>query len=411
MNPTQLAEFNEKRSALVAKLAEAHDKGDHANFTEYRTQLDNMDAEYEKHEQRSSYLESLKQRATKPAQSVSVPDGVAGQNGREQNPRATEEYRNAFLQFIQTGDRRSVNIVNGPDGQYALAPAQLDPVIVTPAGTASGLRAKINLVTLTGTMNLQGLSVTSRSGGFTKGRQIDLDNDSEASLTMAQRLLTLYPFKTFLKVDNPFIDGGIMADPLGWIGQQLQELKEENEEDLYIYGSGNSEPLGILTVDAQGVPSSKHVETAGASGVMTFQQLVATQYAVKSKWRATSEWYFSKDACIMLDSMKDSQGNPILKESLTADGPVKMLLGSKLNETEAITAAFTSATSGVFADNVLTGFYGDMKRYTAIQPSSAAIKVDRSRLVEKDQTLVIALTWLDGHPIDQEAFGVVKIVN
>jgi HK97 family phage major capsid protein len=113
----------------------------------------------------------------------------------------------------------------------------------------------------------------------------------------------------------------------------------------------------------------------------------------------------------MLDSFKDSQGNPIVKESMTADGPVKMLFGSKLNETEAITAAFTSSTSGVFADNVLPGFYGDLKRYTAIQPSTAAMKVDRSRLVEKDQTLVIALTWIDGHPIDSEAFGVVKIVS
>lgn len=411
MNPTQLAEFTEKRNALVSKLAEAHDKGDHATFTECRQQIDNMDAEAEKHEQRSSYLESLKSKSVKPAQPVSVPDGVAQHERNEQNPRASTDYRNAFLEFIRTGDRRSINIVNGPDGQYALAPAQLDPIIVTPATTASGLRGKINLVTLTGTMNLQGLSVTARSGGFTKGRQIDLDNDTEASLTMAQRLLTLYPFKTFLKVDNPFIDSGIMADPLGWIGGQLQELKEENEESLYIYGTGNSEPLGILTVDAQGIPSTKHIEQDGASGAFTLKQLVATQYAVKPKWRQGAEWYFCKDACIMLDSMKDSQGNPIVKESLTADGPIKMLLGSKLNETEAITAAFTTATSGVFADNVLPGFYGDMKRYTAIQPSTAAIKVDRSRLVEKDQTLVIALTWIDGHPADSEAFGVVKIVN
>lgn len=414
MTPQQFAEFNEKRNALVKDLAEAHDKGDHARWVDLQVQIDNMDAERERTEQteqRNAYMSRLNSQSRTPAHAISEPDGVRGRQGEPTERRATQEYRNAFIDFMQTGNTRSVNLVSGPSGGFALAPAAIDPFVVTPAGTASGLRGKIDLITLTGTNVREGLSLTARSGGFAKGRQIDLDNDTEASLTFGRRKLTLYPFVTFLKVDNSFIDNALMSDPLGWIGGQIGELKEENEEGLIFYGTGNAEPLGILVADDQGIPSSQHVESGGASGVLTFPQLVAMQYKVKAKWRQNAAWYFSKAACIQIDGMKDSQGNPIVKESVTKDGPVKLLLGSPIYETEAITADFTSATSGVFADDKLVGCYGDMKKYQAIQPSISAMKFDRSRLVEKDQTLVICLTWLDGHPIDKEAFAVAKIVN
>mgnify|MGYP006921301473 CR=1 FL=1 len=421
MNPTELAQFNEKRNALVAQLAEFDQKGDHVNFTETRSKIDNMDAEIEKldearkqSEERNAYMKELENRGQRPAPSFSNPaDHGRGVGGSGGDRRGTEEYRNDFNHFLATNERRAgLNIINGPDGQYVLAPAKYDSQIVTPAGTASGLRAKLNLTILTGTTDYKGVSLTARSGGFTKGRKIDLSNDTQASLTFNKRQLTLSPFKTFLKIDNPFLDNnGFMADPMGFVSGQLNELKEEGQEYYWIYGNGNAEPLGVMSADAQGIPSTKQIEASGAGGIATFGQLVAMQYAVKPKWRNTSEWYFSKDQCVQLDSMKDSTGQPVLKDSIGKDGPVKLLLGRPVNETEAITAAFSSATSGVFADDTLTGFYGDLKRYNAIESGIPAIKVDRSRLIEEDVALMIALFYQDGQPIDAEAFSVLKIVN
>ena len=418
MNPTELAQFNEKRNALVAQLAEFDQKGDHVNFTETRTKIDNMDAELEKldaarkqSEERSAYLKELETRGKRSAPAFSDPGHGRTSDG-EGNPRDRLEYRNDFNHFLATGEKRAgLNIINGPDGAYALAPAQYDQKIVTPAGTGSGLRSKLDLVILTGTTDYKGLSITARSGGFTKGRKINLSSDTQASLTMSKRNLTLNPFKTFLKIDNPFLDNAVMADPLGFVSGQINELKEEGQETYWLYGTGDAEPLGILSADSQGIPSTKQIEAGGASGVATFQQFVAMQYAVKPKWRNSAEWYFSKDQCVQLDSMKDSTGQPILKESIGKDGPVKLLLGRPVNEVEAITASFTSATSGVFADNTLTGFFGDLKQYKGIESGIPAIKVDRSRLVEEDVALMICLFYMDGHPIDQEAFSVLKIVN
>jgi HK97 family phage major capsid protein len=131
-------------------------------------------------------------------------------------------------------------------------------------------------------------------------------------------------------------------------------------------------------------------------------------YKVRPAFRKGAEFQFCTDAMKQIDSLVSSTGEPLVRDTIGADGPIKTILNYPATENENLTP---TTTAGVFADDTLVGFFGNLKMYKAVQPTIAGVQTSSHRLFEKNKTLVKMITYLDGGCADSTAFAIAKIVG
>jgi HK97 family phage major capsid protein len=318
--------------------------------------------------------------------------------------RNSPQYREEFLAYLR-GDAqlRDLSVISGPDGAYALRPETPSQAFFGPPSLVGGLRSRIDLVKVTGQTGERGVKVSNRSVTWVNGDSFDLDTDVETVITFAERRLSLNAKTGFLRVDFPWLFANIFSDPLGWLNKQFDLAWQKESERLILYATGNSEPLGILTPSSQGIPATQHIDEGGAGGVLTLAQLINIFYAVPVEHRSLATWNFATDAMIQIDSLRDSGGAPILSDYFP--NGTRMLMGRPCFEVPQIAP---TTTDGAFADGALVGFFGNLQTVRAIE-TEVAIKASSERLIERNETLVQSLNYIDAMPASGGGIAVAKI--
>jgi HK97 family phage major capsid protein len=170
-------------------------------------------------------------------------------------------------------------------------------------------------------------------------------------------------------------------------------------EKAYMTGDGNKKPLGLFTASADGIPTTRDVQTGSATG-FTGDGLIEAKYTLKGQYWARAQWLFHRDAIKLIRKLRDDTGgagvgNYIWQPGLANDRPDTILdLPYLVSE---------------FAPNTFTtGLYAGMLADFSFYWIADALSMEVQRLVElyaeSNQVGFIGRLETDGMPVKPEAF-------
>src|SRR5690606_28693057 len=87
------------------------------------------------------------------------------------------------------------------------------------------------------------------------------------------------------------------------VADAMAEGRAENEEEMFLVGSGTGEPMGLVTAATP--------QVTAASNALTAQDFIDLFYSLPLRYQANAVWVMNPATAAMLRGLEDSAGNPI----------------------------------------------------------------------------------------------------
>lgn len=138
------------------------------------------------------------------------------------------------------------------------------------------------------------------------------------------------------------------ADIEGFINKRLTTRLGRVTNRMYTVGSGNGQPMGIVTAAKVGVTGA-----VSALPAITYDNLVDLEHSVDPSYRANANWMFHDDMLQLIRKVKDDKGRPIFApgyEQGNPGGAPDRLLNRNITNNQQMAAPAPGATSIAFGD-------------------------------------------------------------
>lgn len=172
------------------------------------------------------------------------------------------------------------------------------------------------------------------------------------------------------------------------------------QENGFLNGSGDGQPLGIFTASNDGIPTTRDVSTGNSETALTADGLINAKFALKAQYRNGCRWIFHRDAVKMLSKLKDGEGQYLWRPGMLMNEP-DMLLGHPVDESEYVPNTFTTG--------LYVGALCNWSNYWIAELQG----VELQRLVElyagTSQIGFIGRMYADGAPVLSESFVRVQL--
>jgi len=172
------------------------------------------------------------------------------------------------------------------------------------------------------------------------------------------------------------------------------------QENAFLNGDGDGEPLGIFTADANGINTDRDVSTGNSYTAVTADGLTEAKYALKAQYRGSARWIFHRDGVKKISKLKDGEGQYLWRPGITVGEP-DILMGLPVDESEYVP---TTWTTGLYV-----GALCNWSNYWIAELQG----VELQRLVElyagTSQIGFIGRMYADGAPVLSESFVRVKL--
>ena len=172
------------------------------------------------------------------------------------------------------------------------------------------------------------------------------------------------------------------------------------QENAFLNGDGDGEPLGIFTADANGINTDRDVSTGNSDTAVTADGLTEAKYALKAQYRGSARWIFHRDGVKKISKLKDGEGQYLWRPGITVGEP-DILMGLPMDESEYVP---TTWTTGLYV-----GALCNWSNYWIAELQG----VELQRLVElyagTSQIGFIGRMYADGAPVLAESFVRVKL--
>jgi len=172
------------------------------------------------------------------------------------------------------------------------------------------------------------------------------------------------------------------------------------QENGFLNGSGDGQPLGIFTADANGINTDRDVSTGNTDTAVTADGLTEAKYALKAQYRGSARWIFHRDGVKKISKLKDGEGQYLWRPGITVGEP-DILMGLPVDESEYVP---TTWTTGLYV-----GALCNWSNYWIAELQG----VELQRLVElyagTSQIGFIGRMYADGAPVLSESFVRVKL--
>lgn len=404
-----LKELKEKRAALIAEARGIIDAADaakrsttsdeDARYTAIMDEVGKIAADVEKRERLASVEASLNVSGGP----VTLGAGSPATESRG-NPLASAEYRAAFASYARNGlsgislaESRALAIGSDSTGGAMLAPEQMVNTVIKALNDAVYMRAWATKNTLQGAKSLGAPAVTADPDDADWTTEV-LTGNADSGMTFARRELTPKPLAKRLLVSNTTLQQAPSVEAL--VAERLTYKLALPQEKKFLLGAGTTEPLGVFTASASGIPAARDVSTGNTTTAVTFDGLIAAKYGLKGQYWRNAKWLFHRDVLAMVAKLKDTTNQYIWRESARVGEP-DTLLGLPVYMSE---FAPNTMTTGLYA-----GILGDFSYYWIADNA----QISMQRLVElyaaTNQTGFIVRAETDGMPVLGEAFVRVKL--
>lgn len=326
--------------------------------------------------------------------------------GTEAHRRASDEYREAWNEFVLRGDRhafqrRGLQADIDSEGGYTLPPQQ-SLALIKAVDDVVWLRA-LGTVIPCGVEGIGVPSLETRSddpdwtGEITEvtedtamkfGRRELKPLDLTKEITVSRKLLMNRAMN---------IESVVFAD--------LAYKHGIAQENAFLNGTGAGQPLGLFTASDAGVPTSRDVSTGNTATAPTLEGLRNAIYAVKAQYRRNSGWLFHREVLKVIAALKDGNGRFLWEPDNRMEqiGAIGTLLGYPVYESE---YAPSVLTTGLYV-----GLFGDFSRYYIADSLAPAIQRLDELYARKNKIGYIGRSMVDGMPasVGGEAFARVTL--
>lgn len=177
-----------------------------------------------------------------------------------------------------------------------------------------------------------------------------------------------------------------------------QKLVEAFESGI-VAGTGSNQPLGIFTASADGVPTSRDVETANATQ-LTADDFINAKMKLRPYYRKNAVWIISTAVLTEAMKLKDNDGRYLWLESLREGEPGR-LLGLPVLESE-------FAPDTIAAGNYVAAI-GNLDYYWFAYWKGIDIQVLNEKFAGTNQIGILGHTLADGQPTLPAAFARLKM--
>lgn len=323
-------------------------------------------------------------------ESTSEEDKVSQREGFARFAQNAQADPNAQRRDIDYGEFRDLQASVDNKGGYLLVPEEMTGEIIKPADEQYTFEENCRVIPSENSVNLGVVSLDTRPSDYTWGTEVT-GFSADDNTVIGKREFKSHPCRKLIKVRNRLLEYGDVIDVASFLEDEMQYVAGRTKDKAYMTGTGNNEPLGIFTADADGISTSKDISTDMGTAAPTFDGLKEVKFGLPAKYRTDrTMWTASEDFVKDVAKIKDGEGRYIW----TPDE--NTLLNYPLYITD---NAPTSYTSG---DYVCV--FGDMRYYWVLRVLRVWIKVAKEIYIEDDQTGFFSKFEGDGQPVLEDAF-------
>ncbi len=239
---------------------------------------------------------------------------------------------------------------------------------------------------------------TQRAATFAWSEELTV-SDEDTSLKFGKRVLTPHHLSGQIRVSRDLLKRSMVpVDQI--IREEFSRDAGELMEDGYLTGDGNKKPLGVFTASADGISTSRDVNTGSATGI-TADGIQDAIYALKGQYRSGSRgalrWLFHRTAIKLIAKLKDTDGHYMFRPGMGVNGTdPDSLRGIPMDESERAPSTFTNGN--------YFGLLANWRYYEIADALDMEIQVLNELDATTNQVRYIGRLKTDGMPTLEEAF-------
>ena len=392
-----IREMMEKRATLVAEarklldLAEAEKRELSAEeraqydktFDEARALGDKIQREQELREEERRLAEA----------------GRMEPEGKKENPE--ERKLQAFRNFLVNGNAAEYRaLANDSDasGGFLHAAEQFVARLIKGLDNRVFVRQYATVLPVTGSDTLGVPTLTADPSDPTWTTEINGPSE-DSTMAFGRRSLQPEQLSKLIKISMKLLRTSALPIE-NLVADRLAYKFAVAQENAFLNGDGDGEPLGIFTADANGINTDRDVSTGNSATALTADGLINAKFALKAQYRNGCRWIFHRDAVKMISKLKDGEGQYLWRPGMLMNEP-DMLLGHPVDESEYVPNTFTTG--------LYVGALCNWSNYWIAELQG----VELQRLVElyagTSQIGFIGRMYADGAPVLSESFVRVKL--
>ena len=375
----ELKKLHEQRGALMEQL----DALLGGAKTENRAFTDEEKSEFDRLSDEVSRIDSTIQ-AEQRAEELRAAAGTQEQDGNVEKRAAAE----VVAEYIRGGELRANEMTTTSTGR--IVPSEFSKDIIRKTTELSGILGRI--------------SVVNSKGDY---KQIIADNDNKISagwtdeigeITASDAKFTTitighHKLTSLVKLSQELINQNNFDIVSEVEGQMIEDFALKAETAI-INGDGANKPYGLTTGGT--------VYTLPAAA-FTSDDIVKIFHTLKSSYQRNSAWLMSNNTLCAVRLLKDGNGQYLFHQNELTSGYVGTILGKPV--------LVSDAMDGIEAGKAPI-LLGDFSRaYKANVNPDMTMQVLNEKYAEYAMKGIVGILWIDGRPVNNEAYVTVKVAG
>jgi len=249
----------------------------------------------------------------------------------------------AFRRYLVTGDSAEYRaLANDADatGGYLHASEQFVARLIKGLDNAVFVRNYANVMAVTSADSLGVPSLDTDLTDPTWTTEIAAPSE-DTTMAFGRRELKPNQLSKGIKVSRKLLLTSALPVE-GIIADRLAYKFAITQENGFLNGSGDGQPLGIFTASDNGVPTARDEATGNSASAVSADGLINAKFKLAAQYRKTARWVFHRDIIKMISKLKDGEGQYLWSPGLIAGEPDR-LLGLPVDESEYAPSTVQSA--------------------------------------------------------------------
>lgn len=334
------------KEANDAELKELKEKG--VVSPEIKTQLDKIEADMAKHQERLDAAELASKRAqrvvvdakgeaidldAKAFKWASMAAKSRGTSVGEYTAQDMYAYKAAFSAMLRKGDQvmagaeaKALSTGTDPDGGYLVHP-DMSGQVVTKVFETSPMRAYASIQVISSDA-LEGLFDLDEAGAGWVG---ETDARSETGTPQFDKWrIPAHELYAKPKATQRLLDDA-EVNIEQWLAGKVAEKMARMEAAAFVSGAGTTQPRGFLTYNnGTTLPGTIERLTTGVNGAFAAapnggDALIEALYGLKQQYRANATWFMNRATLKLARKLKDSDGAYLWSPGVAAGQPATLL--------------------------------------------------------------------------------------
>lgn len=319
--------------------------------------------------------------------------------GKKENPE--ERKLQAFRNFLVNGNAAEYRaLANDSDasGGFLHAAEQFVARLIKGLDNRVFVRQYATILPVTGSDTLGVPTLTANPADPTWTTEIAAPSE-DSTMAFGRRSLQPEQLSKLIKISMKLLRTSALPIE-NLVADRLAYKFAVAQENAFLNGSGDGQPLGVFTADANGINTDRDVCTGNSDTAVTADGLTEAKYALKAQYRGSARWTFHRDGVKKISKLKDGEGQYLWRPGITVGEP-DILMGLPVDESEYVP---TTWTTGLYV-----GALCNWSNYWIAELQG----VELQRLVElyagTSQIGFIGRMYADGAPVLAESFVRVKL--